>query len=205
MVWDQPDSDNTTTNRSPKSDSKGDNDDIDILSANLHPSVFTVPFDFNRYFESHVESQFNSALGKATNFTRRSTRLASTANPACSLTESVNKRHSSSDSPVVSSSNALPEDELVSSESRDSNSDGEHKCNLCGKCFTFKTNLTAHKKRHLGETSCPYCHKVLSTMGNLRSHIYSAHNVIARPQKTYHLSGAYSKKWAYSPLDYNSS
>lgn len=42
-------------------------------------------------------------------------------------------------------------------------------CEVCGKRFTLKTNLTAHKKLHVrGATTCKWCSKTLSTIGNLR-------------------------------------
>jgi len=42
-------------------------------------------------------------------------------------------------------------------------------CEICGKGFTLRTNLTAHKKLHVrGATTCKWCSKTLSTIGNLR-------------------------------------
>ena len=55
----------------------------------------------------------------------------------------------------------------------------EHRCEICQKSFTLRTNLMAHKRLHFGETGCPYCEKILSTVGNLRMHIINVHNADA--------------------------
>lgn len=63
----------------------------------------------------------------------------------------------------------------------------EHRCDICNKSFTLRTNLTAHKRLHFGETGCPFCEKILSTVGNLRMHIANVHNgnALCPPRRNY--------------------
>lgn len=63
----------------------------------------------------------------------------------------------------------------------------DNRCDICNKTFTLRTNLTAHKRLHFGETGCPFCEKILSTVGNLRMHIINVHNgnALCPPRRSY--------------------
>jgi len=50
-----------------------------------------------------------------------------------------------------------------------------NECEFCHKVFTLRCNYLAHRRQHLGDTVCPYCDKVLSTKGNLKKHMETAH------------------------------
>lgn len=52
----------------------------------------------------------------------------------------------------------------------------ENRCDICNKCFTLRTNLTAHYQKHMGQTNCPFCSQVYSTVGNLKTHINRVHS-----------------------------
>lgn len=68
-----------------------------------------------------------------------------------------------------------------------SGSTEDNRCDICNKTFTLRTNLTAHKRLHFGETGCPFCEKILSTVGNLRMHIINVHNgnALCPPRRSY--------------------
>jgi len=50
--------------------------------------------------------------------------------------------------------------------------ESKHNCETCGKAFSSKSNLTAHKKIHSGERpfKCPVCHKTFRQKAHLQKH-----------------------------------
>ncbi|KAJ9587688.1 hypothetical protein L9F63_018868, partial [Diploptera punctata] len=50
-------------------------------------------------------------------------------------------------------------------------------CNICGASYRQGTNLTAHKKKHFGETRCHLCNKILSRKSNMERHLFTVHKV----------------------------
>ncbi|CAG7828109.1 unnamed protein product [Allacma fusca] len=96
----------------------------------------------------------------------------------------------------------VPKTELNPTGKVDPSSGGDHRCDICGQCFTMKTNLTAHKRRHMGDTACPFCGRTLSTVGNLKCHIMTVHNDAPVPhRRRYRPTGLFSKNnQIYHPI-----
>ena len=57
-------------------------------------------------------------------------------------------------------------------------------CDLDGKTFKNKSNITWHMKNHLPAVKCEFCHKKLKWR-NLKLHIMSLHTGIKQPRKIY--------------------
>ena len=59
------------------------------------------------------------------------------------------------------------------------NGQKDHKCDSCGKAFSYRGDLKKHKNSvHNGQKDhkCDSCGKSFSEAGNLKTHINSAHN-----------------------------
>ncbi|XP_033608768.1 broad-complex core protein isoforms 1/2/3/4/5 isoform X4 [Cryptotermes secundus] len=54
---------------------------------------------------------------------------------------------------------------------------GRFMCNICGASYRQCTNLSAHKKRHLGETQCQLCNKVYSRKSHMTRHMINVHRI----------------------------
>lgn len=48
-------------------------------------------------------------------------------------------------------------------------------CKICGLKYKYRSNLSAHKKSHTGETQCPICKRNLSTIQMLQTHLALVH------------------------------
>jgi uncharacterized protein (UPF0212 family) len=46
---------------------------------------------------------------------------------------------------------------------------------VCGRAFQTRNALTDHVKVHLGQTTCPLCGKVFSTLFNMKRHKANMH------------------------------